>query len=67
MYVCICKGITESELIELADAHEDRGEMTHNAMLETASDSLGIGTCCGRCLEFAEDLLERRSVNHALV
>ncbi len=67
MYVCICKGITESELIELAKAHDAFDDMTHDAMLETASDTLGVGTGCGRCLEFAEDLLEQRSINQALI
>ncbi|MCY4041614.1 MAG: (2Fe-2S)-binding protein [Gammaproteobacteria bacterium] len=60
MYVCICRGITESELHALADAHGARSDMTRDAMLDAASDTLGIGTGCGCCREFAEDLLERR-------
>ncbi len=69
MYVCICKGITESELIELAEANGAHEGMTHDAMLETASDSLGVGTGCGRCLEFvlesAKDILEQKSISQA--
>ncbi len=70
MYVCICQGITESELIELAEANGTHEGMTHDAMLETASDTLGVGTGCGRCLEFAlesaKDILEQRSVGQAV-
>ena len=58
MYVCICKGITESELAELAASHAHGQEFAKDAMIEHASATLGIGTGCGRCVEFAADLLE---------
>ena len=71
MYVCICNGITESELLSLADklplATDAMSEPSARPMLERASAILGVGTGCGRCLQFAEGLLEQRAGSAALV
>jgi bacterioferritin-associated ferredoxin len=50
MYVCLCKGITESDLRRAAPA----GETTP----ETLITVLGLEDedCCGRCMENIEDL-----------
>ena len=60
MYVCVCKGITESELIELASRHVATSSAQAESTLELASATLGVGTGCGRCLEFAGCLLENQ-------
>lgn len=50
MYVCLCKGITESDLRRAAAA----GEATPDTLITV----LGLEDegCCGRCIENIEDL-----------
>ena len=74
MYVCICKGITESELLKLADTHAANLDLASDAggqmdvdknlvketVLSRASTQLGVGTGCGRCLEFAEGIVDQQ-------
>jgi bacterioferritin-associated ferredoxin len=53
MYVCLCKGLTESDVRRLAQAEMGTAEML--------VDSLGLDDeeCCGRC---ARDIHELASI-----
>ncbi len=46
MYICICKGITKSQLEEKAKQHANPKEVLK---------SLGVGSDCGTCLTQALD------------
>ena len=46
MYVCICKGITESQL-------EDAVAVRKNQSVRDVMKTLGVGTDCGTCVEDA--------------
>jgi bacterioferritin-associated ferredoxin len=50
MYICICHGVTESQIRDAVQSGADS--------LETLSVELGIGTRCGSCVCAAECLLE---------
>lgn len=50
MYVCICNGYRESELRSVAR----EGAST----AEDAYLCLGEGPCCGRCLPFAQEVVD---------
>lgn len=50
MYICICQGITDRQIL---DAIEN-GHASSAALAET----LGTGTCCGRCQETVETLVQ---------
>lgn len=50
MYVCLCNGYRETELRELAGQGY--------ACAVEAYRALGNGPCCGRCLEFAQKILD---------
>ncbi|MEX0923468.1 MAG: (2Fe-2S)-binding protein [Rhodovibrionaceae bacterium] len=56
MYVCICNGYRESELRTVAREGA--------ATAEDAYLSLGDGPCCGRCIPFAQEVVdsERQAV-----
>lgn len=56
MYVCICNGYRESELRTVAREGA--------ATAEDAYLSLGEGPCCGRCLPYAQEVVdsERRNL-----
>ena len=60
MYVCVCKGITDADLIELTSRHATETGRFIDAMLDRASEALGVGTGCGCCLEFAGGLIEQQ-------
>lgn len=49
MYVCLCRGITETEIRSAME----NGSRT----LEALQDGLGVATCCGCCRSYAEDML----------
>ena len=56
MYICICNRYRDAE-IRAAAANGAR----------TAADayrSLGNGPCCGRCVPFAQDLIDRVHAEH---
>ncbi len=68
MYVCICKGITDAQLLELANKHAANSAAKSNTTLEHAREMLGVGTGCGCCLDFAVGLLDSQrqvEVNNA--
>ena len=51
MYVCLCNGYRDSDLRALAS----RGI----ASAAEAYEALGNGPSCGRCLEFAQEIMDR--------
>jgi bacterioferritin-associated ferredoxin len=51
MFVCICNGYRESELRSVA-------QLGIGCALE-AYDALGKGPCCGRCLDCAQQIIDR--------
>jgi bacterioferritin-associated ferredoxin len=50
MYICICNAVTEGQVRECA------GRGCHS--LDQLACETGLGVGCGRCKEFASDLLE---------
>ena len=49
MYVCLCNGITDSQIRNAVDS----GLRT----LTELSGELGVATCCGRCADCAIDII----------
>lgn len=49
MYICICNAITDKQIL----AAQQEGCRS----IDEITRALGVGNCCGRCLESAEDLL----------
>lgn len=50
MYVCICKQVTESKILEAVQAgHQD---------VDALGAELGLGTQCGSCRNFTRELIE---------
>lgn len=54
MYVCICHGITDKDILKAARSGVSD---IHQLAAET-----GATTGCGSCLEMAEDILRQQSV-----
>jgi bacterioferritin-associated ferredoxin len=52
VYICLCNGITDDHI---ADAVEEGA-----SSLSDLQSRLGVATCCGRCAECAQSLLEER-------
>ncbi|MBT8144157.1 MAG: (2Fe-2S)-binding protein [Gammaproteobacteria bacterium] len=53
MIVCVCKQVSESQVREaLRKGHSSVDEI---------SRCLGVGTGCGTCLEYAQELIENDS------
>ena len=50
MYVCLCKAVTDSEILDAVD--EGAVHVSHLA------DRLCLGTGCGRCRETAQQLID---------
>ena len=59
MYVCICNAITDSQIIEAQQA----GMTT----MQQITEHLGVGNCCGRCVETAEEVLAENSGVHKYI
>lgn len=57
MYICICKGITDSQITQ---AVQD-GNMSYAEVRE----QLGVGTCCGRCAPEAKSLISEETAKLA--
>jgi bacterioferritin-associated ferredoxin len=58
MYVCICNGITDRQILDAAEAGcESVSEMTMRT---------GAGACCGSCLELTGELIEGVKARKAL-
>jgi bacterioferritin-associated ferredoxin len=49
MYVCLCKAITDKQIIDAVD----------NGMqnFDEVQDNLGVATNCGACREYAQELV----------
>ncbi len=58
MYVCLCKGVTCSQIRDCAR----RGEA---ASLRDLSRALGVATQCGKCGRCARELLEAARAGEA--
>ncbi len=52
MYVCLCKAITDQDVLEAIDAGAQSAE--------ELSDQLGVGTGCGCCQEMTVELVNQR-------
>ena len=60
MYVCLCNGVTDRQLVEAAaDLALQSGTGDVSLFAEQAADRLGAGLGCGSCRDFAIDLVER--------
>jgi bacterioferritin-associated ferredoxin len=55
MYVCICNAITDTQIIE--------AQQQGHTSLEQITKQLGVGNCCGRCIETAEEVLNDNKVH----
>jgi bacterioferritin-associated ferredoxin len=53
MYICVCHGVTESQIREAVEGGADN--------METLSAELGVGVRCGTCVCAAQSLLEEVS------
>jgi len=49
MYVCICNAVTDSDIIE--------AQNNGHTKLKDITRHLGVGNCCGRCVETAKEIL----------
>lgn len=50
MYVCLCNAVKESEIVSsVRNGNED---------LDSVSVELGVGMCCGSCVQMAKTLIE---------
>ena len=49
MYVCICNAVTDSDIVE--------AQRNGHTRLKDLTRHLGVGNCCGRCIETARDVL----------
>ena len=59
MYICICQGITDRQIIEAIKQGHDSAAI---------AAILGAGSCCGRCSQTVESLVEshaKPAVYHA--
>ena len=66
MYVCLCNGITDSQLVEAA-VESSSGSGGSRSSAERVADRLGAGLGCGACREFAVELVERAAIRNASV
>ena len=62
MYVCLCNGVTDRQLIEAAT--QGASESGGRVPAEQIADRLGAGLGCGSCREFALDIVERATATH---
>ena len=53
MYVCICQGITDRQILDAIECGHDSSA--------ARADALGTGTCCGRCQDTVESLVQSRA------
>ena len=60
MYVCLCNGVTDQQLLEAAaEPALPSGTGRGASFAEQIVDRLGVGFGCGSCRSFALDLVER--------
>ena len=53
MSVCICQGITDRQILDAIECGHDSSA--------ALADALGTGTCCGRCQDTVESLVQSRA------
>ena len=58
MYVCICRGITDSQIRRVVD----RGAVS----LAQVKRELAVAACCGRCAPMARDIIRAHSQTAAV-
>jgi len=51
MFVCICNQVTEAQIEYAAERGVSR--------IETLSAQLKVGTCCGKCIDCATEVLNK--------
>ena len=66
MYVCLCNGITDRELISAADELVSISGAS-GISAEQVADRLGAGLGCGSCRAFAIELVERAATRDVAV
>ena len=52
MYVCLCRAVTDGQILESI-------ENGANSFREVR-DELDLGTCCGRCVPEARELIDQK-------
>ena len=57
MYVCLCKGITDSQIRAAVDQGADS--------ITELQKKIGIAQSCGSCIEMTESILEQESKERA--
>ena len=55
MYVCICKGITDSQIREAASQGA--------SSLSQVRRQLGVASCCGKCAATTREILDEHRTN----
>lgn len=59
MYICVCNGVTEKQIIkELENSIQD-GELS----LKLIRKKFGLGSSCGKCLDSARQLIHTYQVD----
>lgn len=56
MYVCICQKVSDRTIIQAIK----NGTNNRVALM----NSLGVGTCCGKCLPIVDELLDVHAATH---
>ena len=54
MYICLCNGVTENQIRDAVS----EGAVTLHDLRHT----LGVASCCGRCAECAQQVIEETAV-----
>ncbi len=57
MFVCLCKAVTDKQINDAVDAGAQS--------VTQLEESCGAGTGCGRCREFAQELIDQRLADTA--
>ena len=52
MYVCLCKAVTDDQIVKAVDD----GAIALNHL----EAGCGLGTGCGRCRDFAQQIIDQR-------
>lgn len=65
MYVCLCNGVTDRQLVEAAaELALESGAGSASSLARRTADRLGAGLGCGACRDFAIDLVEQALPEH---
>ena len=68
MYVCLCNGVTDRQLVEAAaELALPTGTGSGPSCAERIVDRLGAGLGCGSCRDFAIDLVERAAAKQVML